>query len=418
MTNELRRKIWNLIRGGGFHGYLRTASGYPLALTDCMAEYPVSLSVSCNTVQDGTPSPDNPVEVQGVGDKTNNLFYPTVFDFESSGGLKYELQADGGIHIYGTKIKDGTWLAIKSLFELSESSYTPRLLVVPNVANESTEITKNKWGVLYTTDTKTDTYVSPFDSTIKLSEGEALKSVKFYYTDPIAIGTYVDITLYLMLNEGETALPYEPYGGYKCPLLLSNSDGEQQTFPIYMDTPLYGNGDVSDSVELDVRNKTATLTQQYYQYSFNGAEKSITSGSNSNGVVYGLGIPFLRKALNSLCNKCSIVADSVASPSATLKTFSGVTGGGYDYMYFYVPTTLCANINEFKAWLSELYAAGTPLTVVYQLATPVTTDISGKIDWDSIPKLWSGTVIITADTTVSPSGITVKYYADKPEEVN
>ncbi|MGN0182420.1 MAG: hypothetical protein ACI4DP_08455 [Candidatus Ornithomonoglobus sp.] len=198
---------------GLHHDGLVTVSGAPpLTITKAKAAVPESITIFGNTV-DGN----------SVGDKTNNLFYPTVFDFAASGGLKYELQADGGIHIYGTKTKDGTWLAIKSLFELSALSYTPRLSVVPDAANESMEITKNKWGVLYTTDTKTDTYVSPYYSTIKLSESEALKSVKFYYTDPIATGTYVDITLYLMLNSGSAAIDYEPYG-YKLPLINNDTN--------------------------------------------------------------------------------------------------------------------------------------------------------------------------------------------------
>ena len=33
-----------------------------------------SWSITGNTVQDGTPSPDNPVEIQSVGERTKNLF--------------------------------------------------------------------------------------------------------------------------------------------------------------------------------------------------------------------------------------------------------------------------------------------------------------------------------------------------------
>ena len=74
MNQYLRRKIWTLNRSGKFRGYLRTVSGYPVTLTDCMAGQPVSMAVDGNTVQDGTPSPDAPVEVQLCGDRTVNLF--------------------------------------------------------------------------------------------------------------------------------------------------------------------------------------------------------------------------------------------------------------------------------------------------------------------------------------------------------
>lgn len=74
MNQYLRRKIWTLNRSGKFRGYLRTVSGYPVTLTDCMAGQPVSLAVDGNAVQDGTPTPDNPIDVQLCGDRTGNLF--------------------------------------------------------------------------------------------------------------------------------------------------------------------------------------------------------------------------------------------------------------------------------------------------------------------------------------------------------
>lgn len=73
--NYLRRKYMALMRGVNFRGYLRKASGYPLTLTDCMDSDIVSLSVAGNAVQDGKPSPDAPVEVVGVGDKTEPYGY-------------------------------------------------------------------------------------------------------------------------------------------------------------------------------------------------------------------------------------------------------------------------------------------------------------------------------------------------------
>lgn len=422
--NTIHHKIWNLIRGGSFHGYLRTANGYPLTLSGCMPEYPVSLTVAGNTVQDGTPSPETPVEIQGCGDRTANLFNPTVFSFSSSSGLNYELRSDGGIRVYGTKTKDGTWLAIQSSFELSGSYYTPRLSLVVNTANESTEITENRWGVLYTTDSISSTYVNPYGGTIKLSEGETLKSVQFYFTDKIATGTYVDITIYIMLNEGNTALPYEPYG-YKVPVRASGKNlspyepyHEPEMITIYIDAPLHGNGDVSDAVELDIEKKTATLTRRYGVVSFDGSESWRDGGGSAETTTVRY---MLRHNKYAVCD----ISHGFAASNYLKLVNTAYTAAAYVINAFTVTTTdFCVKfdgvktLDEFKTWLSEQAVAGVPLTVVCQLAKPVTTDISDKIDWDSIPKLWRGTVIITADTTVQPSAITAKYYADKPEEVN
>lgn len=73
--NYLRKKLQGLRMCADFKGYLREVTGAPpLTLTDCMGSDLVSLSVTGNAVQDGTPSAAVPVAVQGVGERTGNLF--------------------------------------------------------------------------------------------------------------------------------------------------------------------------------------------------------------------------------------------------------------------------------------------------------------------------------------------------------
>ena len=67
---NLRRKRMMLM-DGQWYGYLRTASGNPLTLQN--AKRLRKLTIYGNAVQDGTPSPDAPVEVQLCGDRTANL---------------------------------------------------------------------------------------------------------------------------------------------------------------------------------------------------------------------------------------------------------------------------------------------------------------------------------------------------------
>ena len=74
---NLRRKRMILMRDV-WYGYLRTASGNPLTLQN--AKRLRQLTIYGNAVQDGTPSPDAPVEVQLCGDRTGNLLDYDVFD--------------------------------------------------------------------------------------------------------------------------------------------------------------------------------------------------------------------------------------------------------------------------------------------------------------------------------------------------
>jgi len=55
--------------------YERYISGeLPLILSDSVGKPLASWSITGNTVQDGEPTPDNPVEVKGIGDVAENLF--------------------------------------------------------------------------------------------------------------------------------------------------------------------------------------------------------------------------------------------------------------------------------------------------------------------------------------------------------
>lgn len=69
---NLRRKRLRLMRDTQWRGYTRTAEGNPIILSQVRSV--VSLSALGNSSQEGTPSPDNPVDVIGTGDRTGNLF--------------------------------------------------------------------------------------------------------------------------------------------------------------------------------------------------------------------------------------------------------------------------------------------------------------------------------------------------------
>ena len=66
--NYLKKKRLALMKSKTFYGYMKTVSGYPLTLSDCVENGLINLKISGNSVQDGTPSPENPIDVQSVGD--------------------------------------------------------------------------------------------------------------------------------------------------------------------------------------------------------------------------------------------------------------------------------------------------------------------------------------------------------------
>lgn len=204
MNQYLRRKIWTLNRSGKFRGYLRTVSGYPVTLTDCMAGQPVSMAVDGNAVQDGTPTPDNPVDVQLCGDRTVNLFDETLVE-----GKIGTQNADLGF------IEDGKTYSVTCVGN-GNGIMTVRGLTSENdgAGTEISAFRNVKGQVIRTFTADLTTYVKYV--------------IRYYYSEKNDIHN-------IMLIEGaytaETMPAYEPYG-YKVPLtmtginLLSNNEND------------------------------------------------------------------------------------------------------------------------------------------------------------------------------------------------
>lgn len=98
--NRQQIKKWSLLRHLNFKGYKRTASGNPLNMVKVMS--PSQLTIYGNAVQDGTPSPDAPVEVQLCGDRTGNLLDVSNFTSNSNGYVE-----SGSIYVTGYPYQPG-----------------------------------------------------------------------------------------------------------------------------------------------------------------------------------------------------------------------------------------------------------------------------------------------------------------------
>lgn len=91
-------------------------------------------------------------------------------------------------------------------------------------------------------------------------------------------------------------------------------------------------------------------------------------------------------------------------------------------LYFRISKTIASNVAAFKQWLSQQYAAGTPVTVWYVLTTPETGIVNEPLvkigDYAdelnntvaTLPEIptTSGQNTLTVDTTLAPSSLTIK----------
>ena len=153
----------------------------------------------------------------------------------------------------------------------------------------------------------------------------------------------------LQIEFGDTAAPYEPYTG--------------QTITLPALEPLYGDGTVNDEYDA----ATGVENRRWGRVELDGTEAWITRTSGTG--VYGYALPdvFDAPAAAGVCTHFSFVKNGASGTQTAVCVASASTRK--DLSVF----TTIATLDDFKAWLSARATAGTPVTVLYQLAEPVIT---------------------------------------------
>ena len=160
----------------------------------------------------------------------------------------------------------------------------------------------------------------------------------------------------LQIEFGDTATPYEPYTG--------------QTITLPALASLYGDGTVCD--EYDV--VSGVETRRWKRVVFDGTENWGLSRTESGNNRYFIRVPDA-VAYNLLSQIVCSHWPSIG-PGQTWQDKTGITlslGNADKYIWIYDPRFAQADLPTFKAWLAAQYAAGTPVTVVYQLDAPAVT---------------------------------------------
>lgn len=196
--------------------------------------------ISGNTLQNGTPSPDMPVDVVGCGVRTENLFDKdnVLENYYLKNGVPIESNVGGYVL----------------------SDYIP---IASNTATISAKVavihyTGAHWAVY----DENKTFIRgglAFDAQLG---GNKVKAVDTSGAAFIRVDYALESLTDCMINTGSTVLPYEPYG-YKIPVTIGNT-----TIPIYIGSdPLYRIGDYADEVDFGnqriIRRVDPTTMQPY-----------------------------------------------------------------------------------------------------------------------------------------------------------
>jgi len=343
-----------------------TANGEPL----------ISWTVYGNMQRTGTPTPTTPIQPSECGERTGNLFDKNATD------------TNNGYVANGYLLSDGT-ITTNNAYGISE--YIPILsnqkyityaagLNAPSVCFYDTN--KNYLSGVNYAGRQYAIFTTPSDAKyLRLSFRNVDRAIMF-------------------LNLGDTSLPYEPYG-YKLDISSAST-----TTPVYL-----------GKVESTRRIKKLVLTGEegtdFYR-------KNTTSADNS---LYYIRFSALQSVpLNGSPLYCTHLPNINYTPSDVVGITVGFT---YNVIYFNLGLDVMNaqpsgnTVAGLKEYLAAQYAAGTPVTVWYVLATPETGVINEPLmkigDYaDSISNVTQiptiqGSQTFDVDTTLEPSSVYLKY---------
>ena len=322
-----------------------------------------SYKIYGNTAQAGTPTPDNPIEPSGCGERTENLFDYTAQDPVNGFLEGYRIVATSGYTYANADCNVSEYIQVSS--ETAYSCYGIR------------GIYKND-GIGFYDSNKT--FLSGFAT--------GTSSAKSTFTTPSDC-TYIRATylkqntmqVMITLSEDYPEDPIEgfiPYG-YKLPLTVNGVE-----YPIYL-----------GEVETTRRVKKLVLT---------GGLLDGNTKATERGVIYVTPLKKLKSTPTAYCTHFKIFNSNYNMPNNSFTTI----GGAGTSLWFKTDYTA---VDDFKTYLAAQYANGTPVTVWYVLAEPETSIVNEPLmkigDYtDTIDSTQTTTQIPTAagETTISWAG--------------
>ena len=259
-----------------------------------------------------------------VGGK--NLVVPSL---HTADGLTEELAPDGRIHIYGTCTRTTAGFGVGS-YNLPAGTYTLSCSISGSYGN-ITSITFNTMTSVPLGETRTVSKSSPATS----SAGIAIEN-----------GVQYDFYITPQIEEGSQATPYEPYIAPQIrdiPMLLSEDS--------YLDTQLSSN------------NKT----EYWGIHVYDGVNLKALSKQGNAWILNGSGKVSAKTEII-----CSHFPYSTGT-SSTLENHTCISFNSYQYGFRADEFSTADDVN---AWLASEYAKGTPVIILYPLATPATEQVT------------------------------------------
>ena len=324
-----------------------------------------------NSIQNGTPTPTSPVEIQSVGNKTKNLC--NVVDGNDIAYTDYnEYTIENGTINFNGKTLVGIICKVNPNTTYTISAKSTDLGIEQRIREYNAKPTN------FDTNLIKQTYSATFraSNSGKVTTSETTKYVLIvYYGNADKAGARVyDI----QLEEGNTATSYEPYG-YKIPITVSNGSTSNTT-NIYLKEPLRKIGDTADY--LDLVNKKVVRNIKEIVFDGLTTGKKITNVTTTTSNTYYAYI----NNLNGVTGDKNVLINSHFKSITSYKEGNSyITNNGTALVMF--NTNQAINTTSlWNNWLNEQYTNSTPVVVDYVLSK----EEEESIEVPSIPELEKG----------------------------
>lgn len=393
--------------------FLRTVSGAPPVICEACTEDPVeNYKIDGNSIQNGTPTPDTPVEVESVGEydeATGKYKIPVVasgknlFDTRKksySQGLNYTYLNNNSCEIITTGNTPSRNVDFAPFTVRKQTVYN--FNVVINSSGDTNNLSHNRlyvWGRTgtsgsYTLITATGNLLGNLTNRlIKCSfNTKDYTQIKLSYY--VVTGGATDLVGYtatltnMQLELGKTATDFEPY---QEPIVTN----------IYLPEPLRKVGEYADYVDFENQKVVRNIFEEVLDGS--KTVEKYNHGACPLGFYLGYGINKEAKYLGIE----TLLSSNFKTVNNTVSYFEEgtITLSTTKIRVVFVITENETTTEQVTAWLQN----NKPI-VCYVLETPT----EELIDLPQLPTL-KGTTVYTINTELLPSNMEVTYYSKESE---
>ena len=341
-----------------------------------------------NTVQNGTPTPDSPVEIQTIsGDNTfniNSVNYRVDFGGKNLFNYANTTITNSGVtttYNNGEISYSGTaTTTYANLTDVTSLSLAPGTYTFSREGTNNVKITLRVWSV---SNVRTDYNINANSNSVTFTTTETSDRT-YLFISGLTANTQYSGSIKVQLEKDTVATAYSPYVSNPIELCKIGD---------YKDKIVNDNG--TWKIEKKV-GKTILNGGEYWWFNINSGVSGVgfaaTAISTKNSEDYGEG----------LCN--------YFQNNKSGKAMNSVRFGANDKaLYFYIDNTVFTTIDIWKTWLSTHN-----ITVYYQLATPTTETITNTNLISQLNALYefyveSRTVSISNNSEI-PFEVLLEYY--------